>query len=104
MDKWKSDLDALINDTMVMVAATQGAGSVYRPAVVQPPSTLEQSVAPAMPSSATTVQQTGPSADSERDEIRRRVATFKAYQERWIRERENYANSILKGIDRRAKA
>jgi len=30
---------------------------------------------------------------SEREEIRERVASFKAHQQRFIRERENYASS-----------
>ena len=32
---------------------------------------------------------------SERDEIRQRVANFKAHQERLIREREDFATSLL---------
>jgi hypothetical protein len=32
---------------------------------------------------------------SERDEIRQRVANFKAHQERFIREREDFATSLL---------
>jgi hypothetical protein len=35
---------------------------------------------------------------SESDEIRGRVANFKAHQERLIREREEFAVSVLKGI------
>ncbi|MGY0576071.1 hypothetical protein ACTGJ9_037840 [Bradyrhizobium sp. RDM12] len=36
--------------------------------------------------------------DSERDEIRKRVESFKAQQERFMREREEYANSLLRRI------
>jgi hypothetical protein len=37
---------------------------------------------------------------SERDEIMQRVASFKAHQQRFIREREDYAASIWKRIQR----
>jgi hypothetical protein len=35
------------------------------------------------------------SGGSQREEIRRRVASFKAHQQRFIREREAYAASVL---------
>ncbi|MDH2406662.1 hypothetical protein QCM77_43515 [Bradyrhizobium sp. SSUT18] len=35
---------------------------------------------------------------SERDEIRMRIETFKAYQERFMREREEYAELLLRRI------
>jgi hypothetical protein len=35
---------------------------------------------------------------SERDEIRQRVANFKAHQERLIREREDFAASLLNSV------
>jgi hypothetical protein len=34
--------------------------------------------------------------NSERDQIRQRVANFKAHQERFAREREDFAASLLK--------
>ena len=34
--------------------------------------------------------------ESEREEIRHRVANFKAHQQRFIREREDYAASVFK--------
>jgi hypothetical protein len=33
--------------------------------------------------------------NSERDQIRQRVANFKAHQERFAREREDYAESLF---------
>jgi hypothetical protein len=39
---------------------------------------------------------------SERDEIRQRVANFKAHQERFIREREDFATSLLNRMLRRS--
>jgi hypothetical protein len=41
---------------------------------------------------------------SERDEIRKRVESFKAQQERFMREREEYANSLLRRIERVTKS
>ena len=38
---------------------------------------------------------------SERDEIRQRVLSFKAHQERLAREREDYAAFVVKSILRR---
>jgi len=98
MDKWKSDLDALINDTMAMVAAAQANGSVS--GFAQLSSTPEPPGATELPSFVS-VDDARWTANSEREEIRRRVASFKAHQEQWIRERESYANSILQRIDRR---
>jgi hypothetical protein len=34
----------------------------------------------------------------EREEIRRRVATFKAHQQRLIRDRTEYADSVLSSL------
>jgi hypothetical protein len=103
MEKWKSDLDALINDTMAMVAAARATGAVRGLAVAQPPSTPQSSGTTELPSPMS-VLDPGWTASAEREEIRRRVANFKAHQEWWIRERENYADSILKNIDRRSDA
>jgi len=98
MEKWKSDLDALINDTMAMVAAAQANGSVS--GFAQLSSTPEPTGATELPSFVS-VDDARWTANSEREQIRRRVASFKAHQEQWIRERESYANSILQRIDRR---
>jgi len=103
MEKWKSDLDALINDTMAMVAAVQASGSVYGFAAAKPLPTAAPLGATEVPSPMG-VHDSASTASAEREEIRRRVARFKAHQEQWIKERENYANSILKRIDRRSDA
>jgi hypothetical protein len=98
MEKWKSDLDALINEAMSFVDAVR-AGSVSRALDIRAP-VPEQSAAIAVRSTPVTAGDAEPGKNSERDEITRRVASFKAHQERWIRERQDYANSILKGIAR----
>jgi uncharacterized protein YecA (UPF0149 family) len=100
MGTWKSDLDALINDTIAMVAAAQANGSVSGFAVARLSSTPEPPGATELPSHVR-VDDARWNVNSEREEIRKRVASFKAHQEQWTRERENYASSILKGIDRR---
>jgi hypothetical protein len=77
MSNWKTDLDALVEETM---AFTKSVGPTTPRGVVEPnrmPANLDR---------------------SERDEIRQRVANFKAHQERFAREREDFAASLLNGI------
>ena len=75
MARWKTDLDALVEETMGF------AKSLH----VEPP----------MP--RTIVEPNGVLAvkwiDSEREEIRQRVANFKVHQQRLIKERKDYAAS-----------
>jgi hypothetical protein len=78
MADWKSDFDALVNET---IAFAKGI-SHERP--------LPREV----------VERVGPKpmdwGGPEREEISRRVVNFKAHQQRFIREREDYAASVLK--------
>jgi hypothetical protein len=78
MTNWKADLDVLVQETMAFSKAVRVEPPMPR-AVVEsnrmPPVNLN---------------------NSERDEIRLRVANFKAHQERFAREREDYAASLLK--------
>jgi hypothetical protein len=77
MTNWKADLDALVEETM---AFTKGVR-------VQPPmprAVVEPNLPPVNLN------------NSERDEIRQRVANFKAHQERFAREREDFVASQLK--------
>ena len=75
MARWKTDLDALVEEAMAF------AKSLH----VEPP----------MP--RTIVEPNGVPAvkwiDSEREEIRQRVANFKVHQQRLIKERKDYAAS-----------
>ena len=73
----KTDLDTLIEQTMAI------ANSIH----VEPltPRLVE-------PNRIPPVNKTG----SERDEIGRRIASFKAHQQRFIREREEHAASEFK--------
>ncbi|MDB5607508.1 MAG: hypothetical protein JWP25_4408 [Bradyrhizobium sp.] len=75
---WKADLDRLIEETMTF------AKSIH----IEPtmPRTLVE------PNRLPSMNWTG----SERDEIGRHIANFKAHQQRFKREREDYAASELK--------
>jgi len=75
---WKANLDALVEETMAFAKSVRVEPPIPR-AVVEPNR---------MPSVNW--------MESEREEIRRRVANFKAHQQRFIREREDYAASEFK--------
>jgi hypothetical protein len=84
MADWKADLDAL-------VAATSAFANTMNDRAAQP-----------LPQPRETIQRVelapidwgGP----EREEIRKRVETFKAHQQRFAREREDYAASVLRSV------
>ena len=76
MPHWKADLEALVEETMAFTKNIR----------VEPP----------MPRTVVEPNRTPPvNLKSERDEIRQRVANFKAHQERFAREREHFAASQL---------
>jgi hypothetical protein len=78
MTNWQADLDALVKETMALTKSVRVEPPIPR-AVVEP-----------------NRMQTLNLNNSERDEIRKRVANFKAHQERFAREREDFAASQLK--------
>jgi hypothetical protein len=84
MTTWKADLDALVEETMAFTKSVRIEPPMPR-AVVEPnrmpPVNLN---------------------NSERDEIRQRVSNFKAHQERFARERDDFAASQLKRMLRRS--
>jgi hypothetical protein len=73
MTDWKADLHALVQESTAFTKSTR--------------------VEPAMPRTIVEPNRMPPVNlnKSERDEIRQRVANFKAHQERFARERENFA-------------
>ena len=79
MNNWKTDLDALVEETMAFTKCVR----------VQLPSRVPLSNRTGCRLPAVNLN------NSERDEIRQRVANFKAHQERFAREREDYAASLL---------
>ena len=78
MINWQAELDALMQETMRLTKSA-GVEPLSPRAVIEPnrmsPVNLN---------------------NSERDQIRQRVANFKAHQERFAREREDFAASLLK--------
>ena len=76
MTNWKADLEALVEETMAFTKNIR----------VEPP----------LPRTVVEPNRMPPlNLNSERDEIRQRVANFKAHQERLAREREDFAASLL---------
>jgi hypothetical protein len=79
MTDWKADLDALVQETMAFTKSIRVEEPTMPRTVVEPnrmpPVNLD---------------------NSERDEIRRRVSNFKAHQDRFARERDDYAAAQLK--------
>ncbi|MDR3489845.1 MAG: hypothetical protein P4M05_33810 [Bradyrhizobium sp.] len=78
MTDWKADLDALVQETMAITKTFH----------VQPP--IPRKIVDPNPMPPANLN------NSEREEIRQRVSNFKAHQERFAREREDFAASLLK--------
>jgi hypothetical protein len=87
---WQAELAALIEETMAHVKAVEGAN--VKPIV--PLKIIERAFVES-PRPARLEPMAWSSAGSERDEILRRVASFKAVQERMQREREDYCERTL---------
>jgi hypothetical protein len=87
---WQTELAALIEETMAHVNAVEGAN--VKPIV--PLNIVERAFAES-PRPARLEPMAWSSAGSEREEITRRVANFKAVQERMQREREDYCDRTL---------
>jgi hypothetical protein len=75
---WKDNLDTLVEETMAFAKSVRVEPTIPR-TIVEPNR---------MPSVNW--------MESEREEIGHRVANFKAHQQRFIREREDYAASEFK--------
>jgi hypothetical protein len=108
MGNWKTELDAFVNETMAFVEAARSQRPISTEAIVTPkqlpvgvPEHFQQPVPtvsePSQVVSYETVEQPQPMKwdGPMREEIRQRVASFKAHQQRFIREREDYALSTL---------
>jgi hypothetical protein len=87
---WQAELAALIEETMAHVKAVEGTN--VKPIV--PLKIVDRAFAES-PRPARLEPMAWSSAGSERDEIKRRVANFKAVQERMQREREDYCERTL---------
>lgn len=81
---WKEELEALVRESAVLVDSAGGAVPIEKPR------------APSAPTATAQGQASPPGAQhqswytSEREQIGKIVATFKAHQERVRREREDY--------------
>jgi hypothetical protein len=79
MLEWKENLDALVEETMAFAESVRAERAMKLQRIVEPKRL--------------------PSVDcrgSERDDIAHRIASFKAHQERFARDRKDYAASELK--------
>jgi hypothetical protein len=82
MSDWQAELDELFRQNAVSLKSIELKVEVPR---VPPRGTVEPVVSPLV----------AKSRGSEREQIMKRVASFKAHQQRAIREREEYAASVL---------
>ena len=110
MGNWKTDRDAFVNETMAFVEAVGSQRPISTAAVVAPrqlpvgmPHHFQQPVPTVSGPSQVVSDETREQPrlepmkwdGSAREEIRQRVATFKAHQQRFTQEREDYALSTL---------
>ena len=110
MSNWKTELDAFVRETMAFVEAVRPQRPISTETIVTPrqlpldmPEHFQQpaptvSEHPHAVSNETAEQprlEPMKWGGSEREEIRRRVANFKAHQQRFTKEREDYAASTL---------
>jgi hypothetical protein len=85
MTDWNDDFDAFVQETMAITKSIS----------VEPPIPIPRTIIEPNPLPAANRN------NSERDEIRGRVANFKAHQERLARDREDYAASQIKRMRER---
>jgi hypothetical protein len=76
MTDWKADLDALVQESIAFAKSV----------AIEPP----------IPRTLVEPNRMPPVNNSERHEIRQRVSNFKAHQERFARDRDDFAASQLK--------
>lgn len=86
MSEWKSELDALVAENMAFVNSLEVKAERPRP---QPREAVERVGLKPLDYGG-----------NERDEIRKRVESFKKHQERFTREREEFAASMLRSLKR----
>jgi hypothetical protein len=94
--QWKKDLELLIAQTKALVAPSV---ETNRPGAVGPPARsterIERTEAPAEPPRLTPPFAPMQWRATSRDEINARVASFKAHQQKFEREREDYCLQTL---------
>ena len=101
MQDWKKELDALVAETMAFVASIKPHGSRVenQTSTEEPtPASGDATGAPLAPTSSEAPREVAKSALTEREEIQQRLAAFKANQERWNKERWDFADSTMRKI------
>jgi hypothetical protein len=102
MTDWKADLHALVQETMAF--AKNNRVEPPNPRTIAEPPMLHAIAEPAKPPAIVEPSRMPPVSlpKSERDEIQQRVSNFGAHQERFAREREEFAASLLKRMLQRS--
>ena len=110
MSNWKAERDAFVSETMAFVEAVRSQKPISAEAIatarrlplgvpehVQQPAPTVSDHAHVASDETAEPPRLEPMkwGGSEREEIRKRIATFKAHQQRFTREREDYALSTL---------
>ena len=108
MADWKTERDALVSETMAFVQVVRSQTPVSAEPIVAPMQVLADVLAHSQEVASPAPERARPTFDEadepqpmkrdlelQREEIRQRVANFKAHQQRLIREREDYARSTL---------
>jgi hypothetical protein len=94
---WKKERDLLIAQTMAFVQSVAGktgdAGRAFEGRL--PQVTLVQPSTPERPADVLPARLTPISHSDMRDEIQRRVAAFRARQQAFHRERDEYCNAVM---------
>jgi hypothetical protein len=102
MTDWKADLHALVQETMAF--AKNNRVEPPKPRTIAEPPMLHAIAEPAKPPAIVEPSRMPPVSlpKSERDEMQQRVSNFRAHQERFAREREEFAASLLKRMLQRS--
>jgi hypothetical protein len=94
--KWKKERDLLIAQTMAFVQSVTGKATEAEGRVPSIPLDEPTEVEQPIDTVAVAIARPSPARHSEfREEIRGRVAAFRAHQELFLRDRDEYCNSIL---------
>jgi hypothetical protein len=95
--KWKRERDLLIAQTMAFVQSVTGKPmDAEQPFEARPPlAPLDQPSAAARPVDVLPARLTPISQSDLRDEIHRRVAAFRARQQVFHRDRDEYCNAMM---------
>ena len=91
--KWKEERDLLIAQTLAFVQSVAGKTTEAEGRVESIP--LDEPTETDRPVEAVPVVRTSPRHSELREEIRGRVAAFRAHQELFRRDRDQYCNSIM---------